>query len=436
MKLDRRTFLRGAGVAIALPYLDAMTPAFASVAAPPVRLGFIFVPNGSNMSQWSPNPKIKGLPPTLLPLTKVAAKVNILTGLDQKNGDALGDGAGDHARDSAAYLTGAHPVKTAGKEIKVGVSADQFAAQQVGKLTRLPSLEIGTEGSAQSGNCDSGYSCAYSSNISWRTPSSPMAKETSPRNLFIRLFGDPDAAADEAEKAREATYLKSMLDLALDDVKKLKAKLGAADSGKLEEYLDAVREIESQIQAVEKTPKGPPKDLAIPKGPAPKDFEQHLHIMSDLLVAAFQTDTTRIATFMFANSGANHTYPMLGINEGHHTISHHAGDKSKLDQLAKIDEFHVKQFAYLLEKMDGVKEEKGTLLDNVMIVYGGAISDPNAHNHHDLPILLAGKGGNTIQSGRVIKNGAAPLCNLFLSLFDRMKVKAETFGDSTKRLVL
>ncbi len=436
MRLDRRTFLRGTGVAIALPYLDAMTPAFASVAAPPIRLGFIFVPNGVNVSQWRPTPKMKGLPPTLLPLQKVAAKINILTGLDQKNGDALGDGAGDHARDSAAYLTGAHPVKTAGKDIKVGVSADQFAAQQVGKLTRLPSLEIGTDGSAQSGNCDSGYSCAYSSNISWRTASSPMAKETNPRSLFIRLFGDPEARADEAEKAREATYLKSMLDLALDDVKKLKAKLGAADSGKLEEYLDAVRELESQIQAVEKTPKGPPKDLAIPVAGRPKDFEQHLRIMSDLLIAAWQTDTTRIASFMYSNSGANHTYPSLGINEGHHTISHHAGEKGKLDQLAKIDEFHVKQFAYMLEKMDAIKEEKGTLLDNVMIVYGGAISDPNAHNHHDLPILLAGKGGGSIPGGRVIKNSATPLCNLFLSLFDRMKVKADTFGDGTKRLAI
>jgi hypothetical protein len=383
-----------------------------------------------------PNPKIKGLPPTLQPLQKVAAKVNIITGLDHNNGDALGDGAGDHARDSAVFLTGMHPVKTAGKDIKVGVSADQFAAQQVGKATRLPSLELGTEGSAQSGNCDSGYSCAYSSNISWRTPSSPMAKETNPRSLFIRLFGDPDAAADAAAKAREATYLRSMLDLVLDDVKRLRAKIGAADQGKLEEYLESVRSIEEQIQGIEKAPKGPPTGLAIPGAGRPKDFEAHLRIMSDLLIAAFQTDTTRIATFMYANSGANQPYPTLGINEGHHTISHHASEKAKLDQLAKIDEFHVKQFAYMLEKMDGIKEERGTLLDNVMIVYGGAISDPNAHNHHDLPILLAGKGGGSIAGGRVLKFPGQPMCNLFLSLFDRMKVKAATFGDGNKRLPL
>jgi hypothetical protein len=433
--LSRRTLLRGIGTAIALPWLEAMTPRtlLASSAAPaPIRMAFFFVPNGQNMEGWK-MPKTPGLPETLAPLKNVASKVLILSGLAQRAAESGGDGPGDHARDSAAYLTGVRPKKTGGKDLRAGVSADQFAAQQVGHETRLPSLELGTQEVAQSGSCDSGYSCAYSSNISWITPSQPAAKEIDPRALYIRLFGDPKARQSEQEIAREAAYTRSLLDLVLDEAKGLRSRLGASDQSKLDEYLDSVRSIEKQIQG-NAAPKNPPADLEFPGG-RPQDYAQHLRVMLDLLAAAFQTDTTRIATFMMANSGSNRAFPSIGVNEGHHTLSHHGGSKDKLDKVKKIDLFYMQQFAYFLEKLDRIKEERGTLLDNAMIVYGGAISDGDRHNHDELPILLAGRGGGTIASGRHLKaNGS--LCGLFLSMFDRMKVRAPSFGDTSKRVAI
>jgi hypothetical protein len=435
--ITRRTMLRGAGTAIALPFLEAMMPRTllaVPAAKAPVRMAFFFIPNGVNMEAWR-QPKAGGLPETIAPLKPVADKILHITGLKQFGAEAQGDGAGDHARDSGAFLTGAHPKKTDGKDIKVGVSIDQVAAQQIGDETRLPSLELGTQEGAQSGNCDSGYSCAYSSNISWRTPSAPMAKEINPRELFIRLFGDPKARQSEADLAREATYLRSQLDLILEDARKLQARIGVSDREKLDEYLEGIRAVEKQIQSAEKAAKAVPPDLPLPNG-IPGDHQQHIRIMMDLLVASFQTDTTRIATFMLANSGSNRTFSNIGVNEGHHTLSHHASDKAKLDRIKKIDLFYVQQLAYLLEKMDAVKEDGKTLLDNSMILYGGAISDGNRHNHDDLPILLAGKGGGTISSGKFIKASGQSLCNLFVSMLDRMKVKVAQFGDSTKRLAL
>jgi hypothetical protein len=433
--LSRRSLLRGTGAAIALPFLEAMRPRTllaAPAAKAPVRMGFIFFPNGCNMEAWRP-PKTPGLPETFQSLKPVAGHLLHITGLAQKNGEALGDGAGDHARDSAVYLTGAHPKKTDGKDIQAGVSADQYAAQQVGEETRFPSLELGTQGGAQSGSCDSGYSCAYSSNISWRTPSTPMAKEINPRNLFVRLFGDPKARKDEAALAREAVATKSILDMVMEDSKRLRVRVGVSDQAKLDEYLDGVRSIEKQVQAAAKTAAALPPSLELPSG-VPGDQQQHIRLMFDLLAAAFQTDTTRIFTFMLANSGANNTFPSAGVNEGHHTLSHHAGAKDKLDKIKKIDAFYAQQLGYFLEKLNAVKEEKGTVLDNSMIVYGGSLSDGNRHNHDDLPIVLCGKGGGSIASGRFVKFSGQPLNNLFLSMFDRMKVKAVKFGDSTRRL--
>jgi hypothetical protein len=431
-QLSRRSVLQGAGAAFALPWLEAMAPRtlLAAPAKVPVRMAYFFIPNGVAQEPWNPKPAA-GLPETLAPLKASAAKVLIITGLAQRGAEAQGDGPGDHARDSGAYLTGAHPKKTDGKDIQAGVSADQFAAQQIGHETRLPSIELGTAEGAQSGNCDSGYSCAYSSNISWISPSQAAAKETNPRALFLRLFGDPKARESEQDKAKEALYTKSTLDLVLEDAKGLRGRLGASDQTKLDEYLDSVRAIEKQIQGVT-APKAPPADLEFPAG-KPGDPEKHIRLMMDLICAAFQTDTTRIATFMLANSGSNQSFPSIGVTEGHHTLSHHGSSKDKLSKIAKIDQFYVSQFAYLLEKMDKVSEEKGTLLDNSMLVYGGAIGDGDRHNHDNLPILLAGKGGGSVATGRHLK-GNGSLCGLFLSMFDRAKVKATTFGDTSKRL--
>jgi hypothetical protein len=436
LQISRRTMLRGVGAAVGLPFLEAMLPRTllaAPAAKAPVRAAFFYTPVGVNMEAWR-QPKTPGLPETLQPLKSVAGSILHITGLAHKNGEGLGDGAGDHARDGGVYLTGMHPKKTDGKDIQVGMSADQVIAQQIGSETRFPSLEIGTDGGAQSGNCDSGYSCAYSSNISWRTASQPNAKETSPRNLFIRLFGDPKARASEAEIAREASYTRSILDMVNEDSKRLRGRLGASDQQKLDEYLEGVRAIEKQVQGAEKMA-APPPNIELPSG-APADHGDHVKLLCEILAAAFQTDQTRVATFMLANSGSNKTFPSIGVTEGHHTLSHHAGDKMKLEKIKKIDKFYIELFAGFLEKLNAVKEERGTILDNSMIVYGGALSDGNRHNHDDLPILLAGKGGGTLASGRFLKMQGQPVCNLFLSIFDRMKVKAATFGDGTKRAIL
>jgi hypothetical protein len=437
LQISRRTMLRGVGVSMGIPFLEAMFPRTllaAPAAKAPVRAAFFYTPVGANMEAWR-QPKTPGLPETLEPLKKLAGSIVHITGLKHTNAEGLGDGAGDHARDGGTYLTGMHPKKTDGKDIMVGPSADQIIAQQIGSETRFPSLELGTDGSAQSGNCDSGYSCAYSSNISWRTGSQPNAKETNPRNLFVRLFGDPKARASEAEIAREASYTRSILDMVNEDSKRLRSRLGLSDQQKLDEYLEGVRAVEKQIQGTEKAAAAPPPTIEVPSG-QPADHADHIKLLSDILAAAFQTDSTRVATFMLANSGSNKTFPSLGITEGHHTLSHHAGDKAKLEKLKKIDKFYIELLAHFLEKLNSVKEERGTLLDNSIIVYGGALSDPNRHNHDDLPVLVAGKGGGTIASGRFLKMQGQPMCNLFLSIFDRMKVKAVTFGDGNKRAPL
>ncbi|MBI3855644.1 MAG: DUF1552 domain-containing protein [Planctomycetes bacterium] len=437
LQISRRTMLRGVGTAIGLPFLEAMLPRTllaAPAAKAPLRAAFFYIPVGANMEAWR-QPKTPGLPETLEQLKKLAGSIIHITGLQHRNAEGLGDGAGDHARDGGTFLTGMHPKKTDGKDIMVGPSADQIIAQQVGSETRFPSLELGTDGGAQSGNCDSGYSCAYSSNISWRTGSQPNAKETSPRNLFIRLFGDPKARASEAEIAREASYTRSILDMVNEDSKKLRGRLGTTDQGKLDEYLEGLRAVEKQVQGAEKMAATPPPNIELPSG-APADHGDHIKLLCEILAAAFQTDSTRVATMMLANSGSNRTFPSIGVTEGHHTISHHAGDKAKLEKLKKIDKYYIELFAAFLEKLKSVKEERGTLLDNSIIVYGGALSDPNRHNHDDLPVIVAGKGGGTLASGRFLKMQGQPMCSLFLSIFDRMKVKAVQFGDTAKRAAL
>jgi len=431
--ISRRTLLKGAGAAVGLPLLEAMgAPLIAQ--SKPVRMAFLYMANGVHPNAWTPKEIGKDfqLTPVLEPLAKVRQDLLVLTELWNAGANS-GDG---HYVKTGGWLTGTTITKTTGSDLRSGgVSMDQLAAQNVGNLTPLPSLELGTQNGAQSGNCDSGYSCAYSSNISWRTPSSPMAKEINPRALFIRMFGDPKARSSEAEIAREATYTRSILDMVLEDSKRLKTRIGVTDQAKLDEYLEGVRGIEKQIQGVEKIAAATPPSMELPTS-IPQDHGAHLRLMFDLLAAAFQTDTTRVATFMLANSGSNNTFPGIGVTEGHHTLSHHASAKDKLDKIKKIDTFYAEQFSYFLQKLHAVKEERGTILDNSMIVYGGAISDGNRHNHDDLPVILAGKGGGTIASGRFVKMSGQPMCNLFLAMFARAKVKAVGFGDGTRPLAI
>lgn len=438
-KISRRTLLRGAGTLMALPLLEAMMPLSAlaqSQKKKVVRMAFMFVPNGIHMPAWTPATEgAFELPQTLTPLKNVKDSISVLTGLTQHNAFALGDGGGDHARSSAAWLTGCHPRKTDGADIKAGISADQLAAQRIGNNTRFPSLELGCERGAQAGNCDSGYSCAYSSSIAWRSENTPVAHEVDPRAVFERLFGgsEPGETAD-ARKRREY-YRKSVLDFVLEDAKSLQSKLGVRDQGKLDEYFTGVREIERRLDLADKA--NLTGRLAGADRPAgvPADFGEHIRLLADMMLLAFQTDMTRIATFMIANDGSNRGYASIGVPEGHHDCSHHGRDPVKQEKVQKINTFHITQLAYLLEKMQAIKEDDGTLLDNTMLVYGAGISDGDRHNHDDLPILLAGKGGGTIKSGRhVTYQNGTPMTNLLLSMLDRMGVHAETLGDSSGKL--
>lgn len=436
-EIPRRTFLKGLGVAAGLPLLDAMSPlarAADQATKPPVRMAFVFFPNGAIMPSWKPEGSGQQykLSATLEPLADFRADLNVVTGVAQDNGRAKGDGPGDHARCAASYLTGAHPYKTAGANIKVGVSVDQAAAQLIGSQTKLPSLELGIEQGRNAGNCDSGYSCAYSSNVSWKTETTPVAKEINPRLVFERLFGsDKDGAAGQAKRD---LYRKSILDLVAQDAAKLKDRLGQTDRRKIDEYFTSVRELELRIVKAEEDAKQQRPDFETPSG-VPRDLQEHIRLMYDLMALAFRTDTTRVATFMLANAGSNRSYRMVGVTEGHHQLSHHGNKKETMDKIQKIDKFLVTEFAYFLQKLRDVKEGAGTLLDNSMIVYGSGLSDGNRHSHHDLPIVMAGRGGNTIQTGRHIElPRETPMNNLFLSMLDRVGAKVEKIGDSSGRL--
>jgi hypothetical protein len=440
-EMTRRTALRGLGTAIALPFLDAMLPTLSAAPAAgtpaiPLRMAFVYVPNGMNMTAWTPAAEGTGfaLTETLEPLAGVKDELCVLSGLTQNTAFANGDGPGDHARALASFLTGRQARKTAGADIRAGLSVDQAAATEMGRFTRFPSLELGCDAGAQSGNCDSGYSCAYSSNISWKAESTPMAKEVNPRLAFERLFANGRPGESAEARAKRERYSKSVLDFVLDDAQSLRTKLGIADQRKLDEYLNAVRELEARIARAEKPDAEKTAGITPPTG-IPKDYAEHICLMEDLLVLAFQGDVTRVSTMVFANEGSNRSYPFIEVPEGHHDLSHHGNDAKKLDKIKKINRFHVTQFAHLLERLKGVKEGDGTLIDHSMIVYGSGIGDGNRHNHDDLPILLAGRGGGTIKPGRHIQfETGTPLNNLYLSMLDRIGAKRDSLGDSTGRL--
>lgn len=433
-QLSRRTVLRGTGAMMSLPLLEAMLTTNGLAAGPssnaPLRTAYVFFPNGAIMPDWTP--KTDGeefeFSKTLKPLEPFRNSLNVISGLAQDNGRSKGDGPGDHARSASTFLTGAHPVKTAGADIRVGVSADQFAAQQIGKETRLPSLEVGLESGRTAGSCDSGYSCAYSSTISWKTEHTPVPKEINPKLVFDRLFGGQETSPQE--RAKRAKYRQSILDVVAGDAKRLSKGLGRTDRQKLDEYFTSVREIEVRIGQAEQSARLETPDFDIPDG-IPRDLEEHSRLMYDLMLLAFRTDSTRIATFMLANEGSNRSYPSVGVNSGHHALSHHRDDKRKIADLQKIDSFHVSQFAYFLKRLSETKDGDGTLLDHSMIVLGSGLGDGNRHRHDELPIVLAGGGSGTVKTGQHIRlKEETPLNNLFLSMFQRIGVKADSFGDS------
>jgi hypothetical protein len=405
--------------------------------APPRRMAFVYVPNGVNMGEWRPSAEGRdfSLPATLEPLAAFRNELLVLSGLTCDKARPNGDGPGDHARAMAAFLTGCQARKTNGANIRAGISVDQVAAQHIGSATRFPSLEIGAEGGRQAGNCDSGYSCAYSSNLSWRGPSTPNPKEVTPRAVFDRLFAGTARAAADENRSRRDRYNQSVLDFIADDAQNLMNRLGASDQRRLDEYLNSIREIERRLNQSAPAVEGVARDVTRPTG-IPRDYREHLRLLADMLVLAFQSDLTRVATFVFANEGSNRNYRLINIGDGHHDLSHHGRNAEKLDKLHRINRFHIEQFAYMLDKMKQVREIDGsTLLDNSMILYGSGNGDGNRHNHDDLPILLAGKGGGSLRSGRhVVYSRNTPLTNLYVEMLERMNSPVASFGDSTGRL--
>ncbi len=430
----RRAFLKSLASTLALPLLEPLrAAAVANPSARPLRLAYIYLPNGVNTARWFPQGSGKNyqLSSSLAPLASHRDDFQIIRGLSLDKARANGDGAGDHARANATFLTGCQARKTAGADIRIGVSADQIAARQLGHLTRLPSLELSTDEPRRSGHCDSGYSCAYQFNLAWRSETTPAPPIRDPRAVFEAMFG----SSNEKGNAERIQRKKSVLDFVMEDAKRMQARATGADRNKLDEYFTSVREIEQRIERAEKHRRERP-EIDVPNG-VPETYREHIRAMYDLMLVAFQTDSTRVASFLLAHDGSNRTFPEIGINEAHHGISHHQRDQKRLDLIAQIDEFYAAEFARFLHNMKQVKEGDGNLLDHSMIVYGGGICDGDRHNHDDLPILLAGHGGGALESGRLWHAGEdTPLTNLHLSLLDRMGVKAERVGDSTGRLAI
>lgn len=441
---SRRNFLRGFGAALSLPSLEAFRPLMAATTAAraigttasgaPLRMAYLYIPNGVNLSKWRPSGSGTGynMGETFSPVEKYKSDFQIFTGFEQKNAKAGSDGPGDHARGTAAFLTSARPKKTAGSDIQLGISVDQVAANAIASHTRLSSLELSADGVRKAGNCDSGYSCAYQFNLSWRSEDQPMTPEANPRAVFERLFGAGSAEERQKSLGQRLASKKSVLDFIENDAKALHRHLGRSDKQKLDEYLTGVREIEKQIEKAESL--GIPVDPGVPAPEAkPDSYKDHLRMMFDMMVLAFKTDSTRISSFLMAHDGSNRSFGDIGVNDGHHNISHHKGDAGNLEKIAKIDVFYMEQLAYFLEKLKATEDVDGkSLLHNSMIVYGGCISDGDRHNHDDLPIILAGNAGGAFTPGRHVELGEnVPLSNLYLRMLQEFGVQEKRFGDST-----
>ena len=433
MKITRRSVLRSLGVSMSIPAMESFgRPNIAEI---PLRMGFTYIPNGVIMDQWRPKEigKLSELPTSLKPLQDHTEDFQVMSGLDHTKAYANGDGAGDHARANATFLTGCQAKKTAGKDIKIGVSVDQIAADAIGDRTKLRSLELSCDGVRKSGKCDSGYSCAYQYNLSWKTESMPMVPESNPRLVFERLFGSSSSPLDRKAQLKRRALNKSILDFALESARGFNSRLSKLDQDKLDEYFSSLRELEQRIEREEKNWDQLPS-IKTPEG-IPNNYSEHLKIMFDMMVLAFQSDSTRISSFLLAHDGSNRSFRDIGVPEGHHSLSHHKNDPEKIKKLAKIDQFYSEQFAHFLHKLSTTKEVDGSrLLDHCMIVFGGGISDGNRHRHSDLPVLLAGGEAHGLTNGRHIDYGGVPMTNLYLGILDRAGVKASQVGDSTGTL--
>ncbi|MEO5922323.1 MAG: DUF1552 domain-containing protein [Bryobacteraceae bacterium] len=431
--ISRRTLLRGMGTAVALPFLDSMAPAMAQAPKSPVRMAFVYVPNGMDMRNWNLDYEgpLSALSPIMAPMEPLKQDMLLLGNLTHNTGRALLDGAGDHGRCSGSYLTGVQVRKTM-TDILASVSMDQVVANKIGSATRFPSLELGLEDARQAGDCDSGYSCAYTNNLAWKSSTQPLPPILEPRQLFERLFGD-GVALSPAERTRQGKYRRSILDFVLEDARTLQGELGPTDNRKLDEYLTSIREVERQIAKSESEAKIDPH-MERPYG-TPPDFAEHFKLMSDMLTIAFQADLTRVATFLVTHEGTSRAYRELGIDDGHHPLTHHRNQVDMMDKVTRINTYHVEQFSKWMQRMKATQEASGSVLDNSMIVYGAGLADPNNHIHDNLPTMLVGKGGGFLKTGRnVVYRKETPMCNLFLSMMDRMGAPQQHFGDSTGHL--
>ncbi|MGA1616942.1 MAG: DUF1552 domain-containing protein [Pirellulales bacterium] len=440
---SRRTFLaraalQGPGVAVALPLLESVGWANHSATPDiPQRMAFLYLPNGVRVDTWMPKQDVAGyqLGTALEPLAPHQPKLSFVTGLAHRNGFAGPDGAGDHARATATFLTATRPLKTAGANLKAGISADQLAAQQLGHQTRFPSLELSCDGVRKSGNCDSGYSCAYQFNLAWRTARQPATPESNPRLVFERLFGQGSGPERKASWQAQQQSRRSILDFVLEEARSFRGGLAVADRHKLDEYLTGIRDLEARLIRFEHSDPPDAPDLDLPEK-QPAVYSEHIRLMGDMLALAFQTDSTRVATFLLAHDGSNRSFPEIGVGDGHHALSHHRDDREKIEKIGKIDRFYAEQFAYLLGRLDAMTQPDGrSLLDHSMIVYAGGLSDGNRHRHDNLPVAIAGSAGGRLKTGQLFNlPDEKPMANLLLTMLDTFGIETDSFGDSTGRL--
>ncbi len=430
--LDRRTLLRGLGTAMALPLLDAMLPSAraAEPAARPKRLQVFYTPNGMIMDRYVPETVGHGytLSPTLAPLEPYRDHFSVISGLAHYNAGALGDGPGSHGRSCGAFLTGAHPRRTEGFDLQCGVSLDQIVARQFGQATQVASLELGIDPPSLMGSCDVGYSCTYTNTLSWRSPTVALPVTVNPRDVFERLFGDGDAL-DEHSRQQQLRRQSSILDFVRQDAARLSGRLGMTDRRKVDEYLEAIRDIELRIQrASQGAGNVDTQGLTRPAG-IPEAFQTHVRMMVDLQVLALQTDLTRVCTFMLGRELSNRTYPEIGVPDSHHMLSHHGGDPEKIAKLVRINHLHMTQFAYLLQRLRDTRDGEGSLLDRTLVLAGASLGEPNEHDHMNLPIIVA--GGLTPGNQHIKTAKHTPLCNLLLSMLETLDMPQQQMGDST-----
>jgi len=429
--ISRRTVLRGVGTALALPLLDAMIPAMTATAATPVaaeklrRIGYIYMPMGYNPACWTPKGEtLDKLPSSLSSLEKIKSQVSVITGMDLQNAYP-----GSHATSNSAFLSAARAKRTESTDYFNGTTVDQIAAKQIGRATQLPSLELSMDMLSTVGQCDNGYACVYQNNLAWSSPTTPLPSEAHPRLVFETLFGDGGTPEQRLAALKRRA---SLLDSVNQEIKRMKFQLGAGDRSKMDEYLTSIREVERRIAKAEETARDKPlPDLDRPVG-VPAAYADHARLMFDLQLLAFQGDITRIVTFQLAREASTRTYPEIGVPEPHHPVSHHGGNKEKLAKVAKINQFHVSLFAEFLEKMNAIPEAGGTLLDHSLYMYGSGMGDPDAHDHSNLPVLVAGGAAGKMNGGRHIKfEKPTPLANLHLTLLDKIGVPLDRFADST-----